>query len=31
MEDLRQVALKAMNEAIDKLLDKPAFRDAIRT
>jgi hypothetical protein len=31
VEDLRQVALKAMNEAVDKLLDKPALRDAIRT
>lgn len=30
VEDLRQVALKAMNEAVDKLLDKPALRDSIR-
>jgi uncharacterized lipoprotein YajG len=30
VEDLRQVALKAMNEAVDKLLDKPGFRAAIR-
>ena len=32
VEDLRaESRLKAMNEAVDKLLDKPALRDAIRT
>ncbi|TDH60275.1 hypothetical protein E2C06_22935 [Dankookia rubra] len=30
VEDLRQVALKAMNEAVDKLLDQAALRVAIR-
>jgi hypothetical protein len=30
VEDLERVALRAMNEAVDKLLDKPGLREAIR-
>ena len=30
VEDLQRVALQAMNEAVDKLLDKPELRAAIR-
>jgi hypothetical protein len=30
VDDLERVALRAMNEAIDKLLDKPELREAIR-
>lgn len=30
VEDLRRVALRTMSEAVDALLDKPAFRAALR-
>ncbi len=30
VEDLRRVALQTMNQAIDRLLDKPAFQGAVR-
>lgn len=30
IEDLERVALRAMNEAVDKLLDKPGLREALR-
>ena len=29
-DDLQRVALQTMNQAIDRLLDRPAFRDAVR-
>lgn len=30
IDDLQRVALQAMNEAVDKLLDKPGLREALR-
>jgi hypothetical protein len=29
-EDLRRLALQTMNQAIDRLLDKPRFQEALR-
>jgi len=30
VEELHRVALKTMNQAIDRLLDKPGFQEAVR-